>query len=581
MRKLFRAIALVQADAASMKTHRVEVQRGQAFALRFRLERRWILEIASGAVIVGMVSFVAAHWPASTRVAPQQGVFASIDNSKFLFRLSGSNTIGPVLVPELVRTWLVSVGASGVQETQRVGPDGNKIPEWLIRSRLNGNLIVVEVKGHGSATAFRGMAEGDADIGMTSREMNSAEVAQLMNDFVRFALSVEDQNRKARFAPPSGEDPELLNNPTTIALQRDSLKPAITEKGAKRNIPLAPTTPDSARPPAAAIVPEVAAKLTKTPPVAAVVPEVASELTKPPPPVLTVVPEVGSKALPLVAAVVPEAATDLTKAPTTIVASLSPPPPAPAASPKVVKQSPAPPLHIAPLAITSHSVTVTDYPLLSIRLQEQGTVLIKYLVKEDGSVGDCTVTTPSGKSLLDAAACAMVKGRWRFKPATQDGKPVAEFLTAEVVFTLADLPKEPRPTILASLSPPAPTAPPPVVKQTPAAPLHIAPLAITNHNVTVTDYPQLSVRLREQGTVLIKYLVKEDGSVGDCTVTTPSGKSLLDAAACAMVKGRWKFKPATQDGKPVAEFLTAEVIFALADLPMEPPLITLPDFLRF
>ena len=207
MRKLFRAIAMVHADAAWMKTHRVVVQRGQAFALRLRPERRWILEIASSVVIVGMVSFVWAHWPASTKVAPQQGVFASIDESKFLLRLSGSNTIGSVLVPELVRAWLVSVGASGVQETQRVGPDANKIPEWLIRARLNGNPVEVEVKGHGSATAFRGMAEGDADIGMASREMNSAEVAQLMNDFVGFALSVEGQNivRKARFAPPLGE----------------------------------------------------------------------------------------------------------------------------------------------------------------------------------------------------------------------------------------------------------------------------------------------------------------------------------------------------------------------------------------
>jgi len=283
------------------------------------------------------------------------------------------------------------------------------------------------------------MAEGDADIGMASREMNSAEVAQLMDDFVRFALSVEGQNivRKARFAPPLGENSEPLNNPTTIALQRDSLKPAITEKGAKRNIPLTPTPPHSAPPPAAAIVPEVAAKLTKPPPVAAVVPEVTSELTKAPPPVVAVVPEVGSKTLSPVAAVVPEAATDLTKAPPpTIVASLSPPPPAPTASPKVVKQTPAPPPHIPPLAITNNSVTAADYPLLAIRLQEQGTVLIKYLVKEDGSVGDCTVTTPSGRSLLDAAACAMVKGRWKFKPATQDGKPVAEFLTAEVAFTL-------------------------------------------------------------------------------------------------------------------------------------------------
>jgi protein TonB len=67
--------------------------------------------------------------------------------------------------------------------------------------------------------------------------------------------------------------------------------------------------------------------------------------------------------------------------------------------------------------------------------------------------------------------------------------------------------------------------------------------------------------------VAIKYLVKEDGSVAECAVTTSSGKTRLDDAACTMVKRRWKFKPATQAGKPVAEYLTAEV--ALVNRPTE------------
>ena len=49
----------------------------------------------------------------------------------------------------------------------------------------------------------------------------------------------------------------------------------------------------------------------------------------------------------------------------------------------------------------------------------------------------------------------------------------------------------------------------------------------------------------------------------DCAVTGTSGKPRLDDAACTMVKKRWKFKPATQDGKPVAYSMPAEVIFAL------------------
>lgn len=88
------------------------------------------------------------------------------------------------------------------------------------------------------------------------------------------------------------------------------------------------------------------------------------------------------------------------------------------------------------MATTSHAVTADDYPPVSIRLQEQGKVAIKYLVKEDGTVGDCNVTTSSGKSRLDDAACTMVKRRWKFKPATQEGKAVASFQSAEVIFQL-------------------------------------------------------------------------------------------------------------------------------------------------
>ena len=89
-----------------------------------------------------------------------------------------------------------------------------------------------------------------------------------------------------------------------------------------------------------------------------------------------------------------------------------------------------------PVPITSHAVTSDDYPDLSIRLAEQGLVKIKYLVRSDGIVSECAVITSSGSSRLDVAACTMVKRRWRFRPATQNGRPVAEYLQADVSFTL-------------------------------------------------------------------------------------------------------------------------------------------------
>jgi TonB family protein len=206
----------------------------------------------------------------------------------------------------------------------------------------------------------------------------------------------------------------------------------------------------------------------------------------------------------------------------------------------------------------------SDYPLNSIRMEEQGTVRVRYQVREDGSVGDCTVTKSSDKPALDDAACAMVTGRWKFKPATKDGKAVAEFLTAEVAFKLTEVPNGPAPTSTALLSrPPTPPAPPPAVKVPRDPRLPTPPEPITSHVVTVDDYPVASRGLQEQGTVEVKYLVGEDGVVSDCSVTASSGKRLLDIAACTIVKRRWKFKPAMKDGKPFADTVTAGVIFRL------------------
>jgi protein TonB len=70
-------------------------------------------------------------------------------------------------------------------------------------------------------------------------------------------------------------------------------------------------------------------------------------------------------------------------------------------------------------------------------LQEQGTVAIRFTINPAGSVDECAVTTSSGKQRLDDAACTMVKRRWKYKPATQDGKPVPQVgATANVVFQL-------------------------------------------------------------------------------------------------------------------------------------------------
>ncbi len=128
----------------------------------------------------------------------------------------------------------------------------------------------------------------------------------------------------------------------------------------------------------------------------------------------------------------------------------SPPPPVrepvPAAAPTAGNTHTAPatpvPGHHAP-AHTGASIPASyaasnaepPYPRLSRLNEEQGTVMLRVLVKPDGTVAEVRIQSSSGYPLLDRSASATVRG-WRFNPATVDGKPVAEWCQVPVQFTL-------------------------------------------------------------------------------------------------------------------------------------------------
>lgn len=72
---------------------------------------------------------------------------------------------------------------------------------------------------------------------------------------------------------------------------------------------------------------------------------------------------------------------------------------------------------------------------MSQRLGEQGTVVLRVLVKADGHAGTVEVKSSSGYPRLDQSAVDAVK-TWRFNPATVDGKPVDEWYQVPIPFKL-------------------------------------------------------------------------------------------------------------------------------------------------
>ena len=98
--------------------------------------------------------------------------------------------------------------------------------------------------------------------------------------------------------------------------------------------------------------------------------------------------------------------------------------------------------------------------------------------------------------------------------------------------------------------PPAPPPPPPVVESPPLPP---QPVTLTNElsvscvERTPPAYPAISMRMNEQGKVVLRVELGEDGRVARLEVQSSSGYRRLDEAALSAVK-TWRCKPATRNG---------------------------------
>ena len=159
---------------------------------------------------------------------------------------------------------------------------------------------------------------------------------------------------------------------------------------------------------------------------------------------------------------------------------------------------------------------------------------------------------------------------------------VVEVAPVPIAAKIIDAPKPPPPNLPPPppdfQPPPPPFVPPPEVQiEKPPPPLTAPSTAITNvttvrppappppapphEAVTVPphidlaashqpEYPPVSRRLGEQGTVILEVLVDPSGRAVDAKVVQSSGFPRLDQAAIDGVKSNYRFAPGTIDGKP-------------------------------
>jgi protein TonB len=121
----------------------------------------------------------------------------------------------------------------------------------------------------------------------------------------------------------------------------------------------------------------------------------------------------------------------------------APPPPAPTSTAPAITQAPTPPA-AAPAAPAIRTGAVIqagahcakpDYPSASRRMEEEGTVTLKFLIGADGKVLQADIEKTSGFTRLDEAARNALS-KCQFRPGTVDGKPEQSWASIKYTWRL-------------------------------------------------------------------------------------------------------------------------------------------------
>ena len=134
---------------------------------------RW--QMAAGVLLV--LGALAGAWVWQQQISPEPAAqipsptVAPVAPAATAFRMHGSNTIGEALAPALVNAFVRQ------QNGQMAEVRSEKPLEKLIifRADAQAPLQGIELHAHGSGTAYTGLKDAKADIGMSSRPIKDAE----------------------------------------------------------------------------------------------------------------------------------------------------------------------------------------------------------------------------------------------------------------------------------------------------------------------------------------------------------------------------------------------------------------------
>ena len=77
---------------------------------------------------------------------------------------------------------------------------------------------------------------------------------------------------------------------------------------------------------------------------------------------------------------------------------------------------------------------VPDYPTFAMRRHQEGAVFLDLHIGRDGKIKEAKILKSSGFNALDMSALDTVSKKWRYSPATRNGKPVTIWHKVKITF---------------------------------------------------------------------------------------------------------------------------------------------------
>jgi TonB family protein len=181
-----------------------------------------------------------------------------------------------------------------------------------------------------------------------------------------------------------------------------------------------------------------------------------------------------------------------------------------------------------------------SYPEIAKKHKIEGQVLVKFMIKKDGSITDAFITRGIGGG-CDEEALRVVKNMPKWNPGLNNNVPVDALFTMPLTFKLDTEPSQP--TELNSSSS--------TEKNEYEKPTFIGgDKALFQYIGENVRYPRDALKNKIEGKVIVEFVVKKDGSIANPKIKRGIDVD-CDREALRVIKYMPKWNPGTVNGEPV------------------------------